>query len=110
MILLALAIAAAQPTPKSAGIMVYNFPDTDSCATWTAQRRANYHEPHLMGWVLGFITGLNAYGPNNGNIAPGTNASGLIGWIDNYCSANPLDSVTTAAFKLVDELQARSRR
>ena len=110
MMMLAFAVATAHPLPKAHGIMVYNFPDSDSCATWTDKHRGQYHDPHLTGWVLGFVSGLNAYGLNSGNIAPSTNASGLIGWIDNYCAANPLDSVTTASFKLAEELKSRSAR
>ena len=110
MIALAIILAAAAVPSKSA-VQSYDFPDADSCATWTLERaKPDFHNQEYEGWILGFITGLNAFGPNNGNIAPGTNAAGLIGWVDNYCRANPLDAVTTAGFKLADELQRRARR
>lgn len=60
------------------------------------------------GLVLGFIAGLNTFGPGKGNIAPETTAEGLLGWVDNYCKANPLDSVTTAGIKLATQLKLRS--
>jgi hypothetical protein len=64
----------------------------------------------LESWVLGLVSGRNAYGPGNGDLAPGVNAEGLIGWVDQYCAANPLDSVTAAGFKLVKELERRAKR
>lgn len=110
MILLALAAVSAIPAGKGP-IQTYGFPDSDSCATWTAERaKPGYHRQEQEGWVLGLITGLNAFRPGDGNIAPGTNAAGLLGWIDAYCKANPLDSVTTAGFALADELKRRSIR
>lgn len=110
MILLALAAALAVPLGKGP-VNTYGFPETDSCASWTeARATGGSRRQEQEGWVLGFITGLNAFGRNSGNIAPGTTASGLLGWIDNYCKANPLDSVTTAGFKLADELTRRSKR
>lgn len=106
--MLALALAGAIP-PGKGMIQTYGFPDDDSCATWTINRSLTGHQT-LEGWVLGLISGLNAYGPNNGNIAPGVAAAGLLGWVDNYCKANPLDSVSTAGIKLGDELKRRSQR
>ena len=107
MIALALALAAAQSAKGE--IVTYGFPETDSCATWTQDRsKPGFHNQASEGWVLGFVSGLNAFGPNSGNVAPGTNASGLLGWVDNYCKANPLDPVTSAGFKLVQELKRRT--
>lgn len=111
MILLALAAAVSAVPPGKGLVQTYGFPDTDSCAEWTTTRSSpGVHRQEQEGWILGFISGLNAFGPNVSNIAPGTTASGLLGWVDNYCKANPLDAVTTAGFKLADELKRRSRR
>lgn len=71
MILLALALENAVPTGKGM-LQQYGFPDTDSCAIWTENRaKPGYHTQEQEGWIFGFISGLNAFGPNNGNIAPG---------------------------------------
>lgn len=110
MILLALTLAGVVPTGKVI-LQIYEFPDVDSCATWTAERAIpDHHEQGQEGWVMGFISGLNAFGPNNGDIARGAKAEGLLGWVDNYCKANPLDSVTTAGFALANELKRRASR
>jgi hypothetical protein len=44
------------------------------------------------------------------DVLVGTNFDGLMAWIDNYCRANPLDLVGTAALKLFDELKSRAQR
>jgi hypothetical protein len=103
-IALALALAPMRTNPT---IQAYNFPTADSCATWTSYRKSNDAAP-LEGWILGLVTGANAYGDTGGDIAPGVTGAGLFGWVDQYCAANPLDSVTQAGFKLVRELKARS--
>ena len=111
MMLLALAAAVSAVPPGKGPVTTYGFPNTDSCASWTESREGDAHlRLEQEGWVLGFITGLNAFGPNSSNVAPGTTATGLLGWVDNYCKANPLDSVTAAGFKLANELKRRSRR
>lgn len=111
MMLLFLAAAAAAIPPGKVAIQTYGYPETDSCAGWTAERsKSGYRSQVQEGWVLGFISGLNAFGANTGDIAPGTTGTGLLGWVDNYCKDNPLDSITTAGFKLANELKRRSRR
>jgi hypothetical protein len=80
----------------------------DSCGTWTAESRIALGFQNKS-WVLGYVTGYNRYGlAIDSNVAHGTNAAGIIGWIDNYCRANPLDSIAAAAESLVEELRRRS--
>jgi hypothetical protein len=90
-------------------VQIYNYPTVDSCGAWTRYRAENSAQA-LEGWVLGFISGANAFRPGSSDLAPGTTADGLLGWIDQYCQKNPLDSVTTAGFKLVGELDRRRNR
>jgi hypothetical protein len=104
-IALALALAASSIRTNPT-INVYNFHSADSCATWTNDRKTDDALP-LEGWILGFVSGANAYGETGGDIAPGVTSEGLIGWVDQYCLAHPLDSVTQAGFKLVRELKSR---
>ena len=108
MILLALAAWALVPLGKGP-VQVYGFPESDSCGFWTEQRRIGTGSQAYQGWVLGFISGLNWFGDGDGNVGPGVKAEGLTGWIDQYCQAHPLDSITTAGFELAKELRRRSR-
>jgi len=110
MIAIAIAVAAAAaPSPPNQYFQVYNYPSIDSCAKWT-EYRTNKSDQVLEGWVLGFVTGQNAYRSGGGDVAHGTPGAGLVAWVDQYCAANPLDSVTTASFKLIKELDRRSSR
>jgi hypothetical protein len=62
-------------------------------------------------WLNGYITAYNQYVPlAKGDVATGTDANGLTGWIDNYCAAHPLDYVAQAATALITELRARAAR
>lgn len=105
----ALFALAALPSAAHEYVQVYNYPAADSCATWTRYRAARENQA-LEGWVLGFVTGRNAFGPGTGDLAPGVHAEGLTAWVDQYCAANPLESVSTASFKLVRELERRGRK
>jgi hypothetical protein len=39
----------------------------------------------------------------------GTSTAAIEGWLDNYCKANPLNNIATAAAALKTDLQTRSR-
>jgi hypothetical protein len=106
MILAALALAAA--TPVKGPEIFYGFPDQDSCGYWIQERRKGANGSQLWeGWILGFITGLNVFGTNNGNVAPDVKAEGLQAWVDQYCADHPLDSISVAAVKLAEALKQR---
>ncbi len=81
---------------------------TASCGTWLQDHRAmnsNYYSK--AAWVAGYITAANNYVATRSDIAHGIDANGLDAWIDNYCLANPLDSVGKASSALVAALLAR---
>lgn len=101
MIWILIALAAASPHPETS----YGW--HHSCADWTKERSKDYRFQGDEGYVLGLVTGYNLYGPGDGDIASGPNATGMLGWVDQYCTANPLDLIDTAAFKLVVELKRR---
>lgn len=85
-----------------------------SCGSWLQSRNTqSYNEAAQTSWVMGFVTAFNNYGepqPPSGNISGGTDADGLLSWIDAYCQANPLDTVFRASAALIRELQRRSVR
>lgn len=58
-------------------------------------------------WVLGYLTAYNEHVAPDGNISAGTDADGLMLWLDSYCQAHPLDNLGTATSALVAELKAR---
>lgn len=79
-------------------------PGAGTCGTWTQERKETQY-PHKLGWVLGFISSYNHY--MNKNIFGNADAQAIASWIDNYCSANPLDSVYTVSIALIRELERR---
>ena len=94
-----------------------------SCGAWT---KAQAHRPPIgadglmpvtfadmdlasqMSWVSGFLTAFDYYGSGSGDVANGIDANGILVWIDNYCSADPLDNIVTATVALVSELSKRA--
>jgi hypothetical protein len=88
-----------------------------SCGTWNQLRpaagalkdRVPAEFGALLMWVLGFISGANA-DPSHPDVLLGSDLDGLIGWIDNYCRAHPLESIASAASGLIVELRSARRR
>ena len=108
MLALALTVAFA-PLPTNTPVRVYNYPNVDSCATWTDARRSQ-DAGIFEGWILGLVTGANLYGRGGGDIAPSVTGPGLFGWVDQYCATRPLTTVTNAGLALVQELHKQRSR
>ena len=61
-----------------------------------------------MAWVLGYISGVNAGLTRNPEIAPAERMAGrsfqqpatVLGWLQSYCLAHPLDALVIAATEL----------
>jgi hypothetical protein len=82
-----------------------------TCRTWTQARQTKSRKAGLSAqWVAGYLSGSNVEADHPADVLVGTNFDGLMAWIDNYCRANPLDLVGTAALKLFDELKSRAQR
>jgi hypothetical protein len=82
-----------------------------SCGTWTADRRAPNGGAAIAdeGWVVGFLSGANVESEGNStDFLVGTDADAIFAYIDNYCSAHPLDQISTGAVHLRFELKARA--
>ena len=61
-------------------------------------------------WIAGYLTAINEHVVSKSNIAVGTEPAAWDLWINNYCMANPLDTLSAAAAALVDELSKRRRQ
>jgi hypothetical protein len=72
-----------------------------SCGTWTSERAANsMTAAQLKAWSMGFLSGW-ALTQSPTDPLRGMDKDKLIGWIDNYCRAHPLDQVTKAVAALI---------
>lgn len=116
-------IAASLPAARSDAGRTARIlaPGYDSCGAWSQGREAagtgNTFAFTLAGsdrlaresWVNGYISAFNEWLlPYDRGVArdlsEGTDAQGLMAWIDNYCSAHPLDQVVDATAALATEL------
>ena len=80
-----------------------------SCGQWP--KGVDYHTPDkafMLNWVLGFLSGVGT-SPTSPDLLANTDNASIAAWIDNYCAANPLDTMLVAATKLRWELDRRER-
>ena len=98
-LLLAVATSTAQEEPR----MVFG-PMGFSCGKWTNAREQTGERAQLRYWILGYLSGLNM--ESSTDFLRGRDIDGLIGWIDNYCRRNPLDTMVRAVHELRDELRS----
>jgi hypothetical protein len=81
----------------------------DSCGAWINARAKSDAARHGS-WVLGYISALNVWGViGREDALKNVDAAGIYQWLDTYCQENPLETIATAAGKLVRELDRRSR-
>ena len=83
----------------------------NSCGDWTTAARENgWTRVAYQAWLGGFVSGVNLNVSDRvGNLNEGTDVPGMTAWVDNYCAANPLDTVSSAAVALAVELIERKR-
>ena len=84
------------------------------CGSWSEARRGPMtsktviQEQMTVSWVMGFVSAMNnEYAeqfPNFTQHFKRIGSDGVTGWLDNYCRANPINSVNDAAMSLVLEL------
>ena len=84
----------------------------NSCGKYTEARK----EPKSADaaiysiWLAGYLTRTNLQLPDTHDIIGNTDLDGALGWIDNYCSANPTSNVARAAEDLVVFLMPKRTR
>jgi hypothetical protein len=105
---LAQASAAPAPQPPVKPVTVVGH-GNNSCGKWTqAKASGGASRIYYEVWLGGFLSGINTAGQRvHGNVTDGTDFDGLTAWVDNYCAANPLETVFTAAENLVATLLKR---
>jgi hypothetical protein len=82
----------------------------NSCGAWTQARQTRPANAGLSAqWVAGFLSGMNVEAISPDALG-GTDFDGLMGWVDNYCKSNPLETIINAALMLMKELRSRAQR
>jgi len=94
-----------------AGAQTYNVwgAGAASCGTWVTDRRGEALVADIdFAWVQGYITGLNA--ANNGQVgAQFGEADAAEVWLDNYCTAHPLDHLIDATDQLYTSARSQNK-
>lgn len=79
-----------------------------TCGEWMSYRDMPYtNEPKAgaLNWILGFLSASAI--DRNADILHSIEPSSVAAWMDNYCSANPLEKILSGANVLRDELVKR---
>ena len=84
---------------------------TASCGTWLAHRSpGDPNSAQFDAWVTGYVTGVNQFADEDGDVTGHQDSDGMIAWVTTYCTSHPLDKIATAAGHLVLELQKRKSK
>jgi hypothetical protein len=73
-----------------------------SCATWLSNP---VQEAAGAEWILGFVTGANAYNDRYHYVGRTTDSAGLIAEVRLACQAAPADTVQAVTFRVYVRLQ-----
>ena len=71
-----------------------------SCGKWLEDRRTGNRYDDVE-WLLGWVSAAGQY--RDAQLRHSDSAA-MPAWVDNYCTANPLDPIYVGAYKLVEEL------
>jgi hypothetical protein len=80
------------------------------CGQWLSRNDKDLSSISTGSWLAGFMTGLNASDAKDGQDRDSlqkVSADRIFLWMDNYCKANPLESVATGGFRLMFELRKK---
>ena len=102
--------AMGDPRPNQEGAYEVLGVGTISCEVWTKDRADKNNDRNFINvaWVQGYLTAVNVFGDGPSHLAKGTDAEGIMTWIDNYCAQHPGHSLTVAAKALVNELTEKA--
>ena len=74
-----------------------------SCGSWIKERvKDGWPATANTNWLIGYLSGMVVY--SRKDFIKGTDNDSLEAWVDNYCNANPLDSLDDAGIELAIEL------
>jgi len=83
-----------------------------SCGYWVSNRTAvnsdddGWPSRVNRAWVVGFVSGAGYTSPSD---LVEVDSSAINAYMDRYCAAHPLDRISVAASRLVDELLSTRR-
>ena len=110
------AIAAAillttawRPSPAADRVTVMGY-GTNTCGAFVSVKPGTAEEEAYLAWLGGFLSGANVWNPlTREDVLKGIDLPAVKVWMQNYCRANPLETVFTGALKLGNELIERRK-
>jgi hypothetical protein len=77
-----------------------------SCGFWISSK-GKIEGTQNQTWFIGFLSGIAV--ESDKDFLHGTDNESLFLWLDNYCTKNPLQSITGGGYKLFLELAKQKR-
>jgi hypothetical protein len=77
------------------------------CGTWATAATGSLTDTAYSDWIMGYVSGANAWGRGIANNAKGLPNNSIVLWVKNYCRGHPLENVEAGAEALVVELTKR---
>jgi hypothetical protein len=109
-VLAAVILLLSMKTAQAAKIVTIHG---SSCGAWTQERRTqSVKYAQMEGWAMGFVSGWVATWGDAHQIAEplgNLDQAALLEWVNNYCTAHPLESLSNAVYGLTGELEKRQR-
>ena len=114
LVLLAIWPTLCQALPNERGQFARLGVGNLECGLWTQARQSGdvfavWWKTLILGWVQGFLTAYNVYGPHMFDVTSGAAADAVAEWTDNYCVQHPHDNIADAAEALIGELSKPSK-
>ena len=78
------------------------------CDDWTLKRRAHgVDEFMLETWVMGFVSGYNAFVAPDGDVTSGLPPDDIFNRVDRHCETHPHSDISGATEAIVREIRVR---
>jgi hypothetical protein len=115
LVLLAIWPTICQALPNERGEYVKLGVGNLECGLWTQARQSGdvyavWWKTLILGWVQGFLTAYNVYGPQAFDVATRSGADAVAEWTDNYCEQHPHNNIAGAAQALIAEFNSPRKR
>lgn len=102
-VLVGLLVFASVGVARQSAYTVYNVGGS-SCSDWIAEHKKPSPSTSMSAWVAGWVSAAGFY---YGVELKKTDVRAMDAWMDQYCAANPSDTLSDAAPKLVEFLRAK---
>lgn len=105
----ALPAVAAEPAERQKTYAVYM---AIPCEAYLQERwdPEGVRYKQIQAWISGYVTAYNGWQLDTHDILGGGNVASVESWVENYCKANPLNTLSNAMAELVTGLHSHRHR